>query len=141
MTSMPASRSARAMIFAPRSWPSRPGLATTTRSLRAPAGCISVHRRLEVRAPHVLQRGDDLALAGVRAGAVQQRRHEVRARARRATAQIGERDLDGAGVAARAYALQTVELLALERRVDPQRRDLRVAVALEAVDPDDDALA
>src|SRR3981081_3370938 len=30
---MPASRSARAMIFAPRSWPSRPGLATTTRIL------------------------------------------------------------------------------------------------------------
>src|SRR3954451_15198441 len=28
---MPASRSARAMILAPRSWPSRPGLATTTR--------------------------------------------------------------------------------------------------------------
>src|SRR3954462_4446450 len=37
MTSMPASRSARAMIFAPRSWPSRPGLATTTRILRAMA--------------------------------------------------------------------------------------------------------
>src|SRR3954465_2079109 len=36
MTSMPASRSARAMIFAPRSWPSRPGLATTTRILRLP---------------------------------------------------------------------------------------------------------
>src|SRR3954454_6448190 len=34
MTSIPASRSARAMIFAPRSWPSRPGLATTTRILR-----------------------------------------------------------------------------------------------------------
>ena len=34
MTSMPASRSARAMIFAPRSWPSRPGLATTTRIFR-----------------------------------------------------------------------------------------------------------
>src|ERR1700674_758444 len=33
MTSMPASRSARAMILAPRSWPSRPGLATTTRIL------------------------------------------------------------------------------------------------------------
>ena len=28
---MPASRSVRAMIFAPRSWPSRPGFATTTR--------------------------------------------------------------------------------------------------------------
>src|SRR5215207_2387178 len=35
MTSMPASRSARAMILAPRSWPSSPGLATTTRILRA----------------------------------------------------------------------------------------------------------
>src|SRR4026208_2090713 len=31
MTSMPASRSARAMIFAPRSCPSRPALAMTTR--------------------------------------------------------------------------------------------------------------
>src|SRR5918995_1254105 len=28
---MPASRRARAMIFAPRSWPSKPGLAITTR--------------------------------------------------------------------------------------------------------------
>src|SRR3954454_171765 len=34
MTSIPASRSARAMIFAPRSCPSSPGLATTTRILR-----------------------------------------------------------------------------------------------------------
>src|SRR5713101_9160835 len=31
MTSMPASRSARAIIFAPRSWPSRPGFAISTR--------------------------------------------------------------------------------------------------------------
>src|SRR3954451_20908667 len=37
MTSMPASRSARAMILAPRSCPSRPGLATTTRILRSEA--------------------------------------------------------------------------------------------------------
>src|SRR4051812_32577399 len=34
MTSNPSSRRARAMIFAPRSWPSRPGLATRMRSLR-----------------------------------------------------------------------------------------------------------
>src|SRR4051794_985679 len=33
MTSMPASRNARAMILAPRSCPSKPGLATTTRIL------------------------------------------------------------------------------------------------------------
>src|SRR3954465_1427887 len=31
MTSMPASRSARAITLAPRSWPSRPGFATRTR--------------------------------------------------------------------------------------------------------------
>src|SRR5215207_3931812 len=35
MTSIPASRSARAMIFAPRSCPSKPGFATTTRILRS----------------------------------------------------------------------------------------------------------
>src|SRR5262245_11167828 len=35
MTSKPASRNARAMIFAPRSWPSRPGLATKMRNLRS----------------------------------------------------------------------------------------------------------
>src|SRR5579875_1230596 len=34
---MPASRSARAMILAPRSWPSSPGLATTTRIFRSAA--------------------------------------------------------------------------------------------------------
>ena len=48
MTSMPASRSARAMILAPRSWPSRPGLATTTRILRPAARGsvgVSVSRR------------------------------------------------------------------------------------------------
>src|SRR5579864_9518261 len=35
MTSMPASRRARAMTLAPRSWPSRQGLATSTRILRS----------------------------------------------------------------------------------------------------------
>src|SRR3989442_15716419 len=35
MTSKPASRSARATILAPRSCPSSPGLATTTRILRS----------------------------------------------------------------------------------------------------------
>src|SRR5215210_4884692 len=38
---MPASRRARAMIFAPRSWPSRPGLATTTRIFRLLAADIA----------------------------------------------------------------------------------------------------
>src|SRR5919199_1998472 len=38
MTSMPASRGARAMIFAPRSCPSRPGFAITTRIFLATVG-------------------------------------------------------------------------------------------------------
>src|SRR3954468_3323787 len=38
MTSMPASRRALAMIFAPRSWPSRPGFAMTTRIFRSISG-------------------------------------------------------------------------------------------------------
>src|SRR3712207_2194395 len=37
---MPASRRARAMILAPRSCPSRPGLAITTRILRATAAQV-----------------------------------------------------------------------------------------------------
>src|SRR3954453_8175672 len=42
MTSMPASRRARAMILAPRSCPSSPGLATTTRIFRA---CVLIGGR------------------------------------------------------------------------------------------------
>src|SRR6516165_9194951 len=38
---MPASRSARAMILAPRSCPSRPGFATTTRILRSVAAAAT----------------------------------------------------------------------------------------------------
>src|SRR3954454_14867570 len=38
MTSMPASRRALAMIFAPRSWLSRPGFAMTTRIFRSISG-------------------------------------------------------------------------------------------------------
>src|ERR1700760_2058486 len=41
---MPASRSARAMIFAPRSCPSRPGLATTTRIFLSEVVAISTAR-------------------------------------------------------------------------------------------------
>src|SRR6187551_3753268 len=47
MTSMPASRSARAMIFAPRSCPSRPALAMTTRIFLAIA-CEYMGVRLTV---------------------------------------------------------------------------------------------
>src|SRR3954451_1962928 len=54
MTSMPASRSARAMIFAPRSWPSRPGLATTTRILRLTVSGIGAGKSMTPR-PEVVR--------------------------------------------------------------------------------------
>src|SRR6266568_7448859 len=41
MTSMPASRSARATTLAPRSWPSRPGLAMTTRMGAEPVSWVA----------------------------------------------------------------------------------------------------
>src|SRR5215471_18171887 len=40
MTSIPASRSARAITFAPRSWPSSPTLAITTRVFRATGAAV-----------------------------------------------------------------------------------------------------
>src|SRR5215211_6447281 len=48
MTSMPASRSARAMIFAPRSCPSSPGFATTTRIFRLDMARGDYPRRADV---------------------------------------------------------------------------------------------
>src|SRR5919109_2791748 len=66
MTSIPASRSARAMIFAPRSCPSRPGLATTTRILRAVGAVGAMGAAFYVRARGsggaALGLGRDLAL-------------------------------------------------------------------------------
>src|SRR5688500_5171866 len=56
MTSIPASRRARAMILAPRSWPSRPGFATTTRIFRVTVSGIR-RRILWVRV-----RGRDVCL-------------------------------------------------------------------------------
>src|SRR5919197_1933098 len=62
MTSIPASRSARAMIFAPRSCPSRPGFATTTRILRAVGADGAMGAALYVRGCRL--RGAPLGLGG-----------------------------------------------------------------------------
>src|SRR5215203_5830696 len=72
MTSMPASRSARAMIFAPRSCPSRPGLATTTRiflveeaAAMRPILWLARHPELH-RHVRLVDRADDRVRAGAR---------------------------------------------------------------------------
>src|SRR3954468_8331884 len=58
---MPASRSARAMILAPRSCPSRPGFATTTRILRFPAGAPAAEVSAAPSTPPRLLHNDLLA--------------------------------------------------------------------------------
>ena len=84
----------------------------------------SEDRRLAVGAEDVLQREHDLALGGVRAGGVEQERHEVLVLARGRLAQPRELALDGVAVAARADGLHALDLLALERGVDAQRGQL-----------------
>src|SRR5215216_7244916 len=73
MTSKPASRSARATIFAPRSWPSRPGLATITRSfsgmrgsLANSLGCNASRRRRRMRGMTEFGYADDGAYIAYR---------------------------------------------------------------------------
>src|SRR5947209_16206370 len=115
---MPASRRARAMILAPRSWPSRPGLATTTRIFfDVLIGGSLEDRALPVGAEHPLEGRDDLALGGVRAGGVEQGRHQVLVLARGGLAQDVQRRLHRGAVARGAGRLHASDLLALERVV------------------------
>src|ERR1700710_2771169 len=102
MTSMPASRRARAMILAPRSCPSRPGLATTTRIflvlVPASIGPASLLLDSDIHGHLVVDGADDRELAGLLelvlvSAAVRLRRGEV-------ALAVG----DGVGVVGRAAA-------------------------------------
>src|SRR3989304_449938 len=131
MTSKPASRNARAMIFAPRSWPSSPGFPTRTRTFRSPflllpsdlslaralamscpPCCVLIHRRVGIRSHRfpggVVQRVD----AG---------NHPFRV--------SFPADFPGAG-----------DLLPFDLLVDLQERYGEFLVALVAVDPHDPLL-
>src|SRR5581483_10187997 len=125
MTSMPASRSARAMTLAPRSWPSRPGFAMTTLSFfammchgvgsRFPAGAENGSRPLDDRdflvfAPDFAQGVAHFADRRVGAHCLENRRHQVLAGPRRGPEPV-ERARDGAVVAARLQRLEPGDLL------------------------------
>src|SRR6266496_2557025 len=116
MTSIPASRRARAMIFAPRSCPSRPGLAITTRILPTISPTLE-DRRLAPGAPHLAQRVAHLSERRVRARGLDDRRHQVRV-ACGGPLELGERLFDRGGVASRPQRLHALDLLLLERGVD-----------------------
>src|ERR1051325_11492538 len=81
MTSMPASRSTQAMTLEPRSWPSRPTLATRTRILRSGAAVatadLPVDGRLTVLPVNALKHVAHLSQGHVVLGGLQEARHEV----------------------------------------------------------------
>src|SRR5215204_5809584 len=141
MTSIPASRRARAMILAPRSCPSKPGLATTTRILRAVAASISAvsleDRGLGVGPEDLLHRRDHLALGRPGTGGCEDRRHQV-LRGGGGALQLGEGALHRGPVALGAGRGKAADLLAFQRRVDAQDRGRLFALLDEVVDADDD---
>src|SRR4029079_17954519 len=93
---MPASRRDAATTLAPRSWPSSPGLPTSTRILRSmhPLNPDSSERvrRLVILTKHAPQLADDPPFRAVAVGAADQVRHQV-FRSRRRTLEIGERSI------------------------------------------------
>src|SRR6476646_7364691 len=148
---MPASRRARAMILAPRSWPSKPGLATTTRILRAVAASIRPGTLAGAQSPwgrHPAAGGDS---RGAEAGDGRQQGHGERDQAatealeteRLPTLLAGERrrarvGVDGDRVTDRAQHRQVGERVGVGvggGELDPvpvgeflHRRDLALAV-------------
>src|SRR5271169_88627 len=83
MTSKPASRKARAMILAPRSWPSRPGFATRMRSRFS--GTLnsflllerSDPRRVAIHAEHLAEDVGDFTDGALLLHGIDDRRHEI----------------------------------------------------------------
>src|SRR5689334_14342803 len=112
MTSTPASRSARAMILAPRSCPSSPGLAT--RILRRWGFSLTSNpRRVAVDAELVAVDVADLAERDPLLHRGDQQRHEVPAVAARGT-HVGEARRDARVVARRLERLHALDLLLLD---------------------------
>src|SRR5258708_26166196 len=87
---MPASRKARAITLAPRSCPSRPGFAITTRSFLAIdlflfcnlQSDALYHRNLFVLAPDLAKRVAHFPHGGIRPHRIENGRHEVLGRSR-----------------------------------------------------------
>src|SRR5262245_27359651 len=145
MTSIPASCSARAMNLAPRSCPSKPGLATRTR-MRWPESLTSSprpgsHHDVFAELPECLpQHVADFAERDLRVDAVHDGGHHILAR-RGGTSQPVERCSRHGTVTLGAESAQALHLVALERRFDAQDRDAGLGIVAEFVHADDDSCA
>src|SRR6188472_3071858 len=143
MTSMPASRSARAITFAPRSCPSSPGLAMMTRSfLKSKSSNPEIlkssnYGHFLVLAPYVPQRIAHLAERRVSADRLEDRRHRIGA-IPGAGAQRIERTRDAAGIARLLDLIDLLELALRRRLVDIENLDRGVIVLDVLVHADDD---
>src|SRR6185503_15899768 len=138
MTSMPASRSAAATTLAPRSWPSRPGLAISTRmgsSIVPP----SENRRLAPGAEDLAQHVHHLAQRRVGLGALHEGGHEVHRRAG-VDADAVERLAHLGGAARPAQLAQLAAALALGLVADLEHLEAVVLLVRlhELVDAHDD---
>src|SRR4029453_10701120 len=120
MTSMPASRRARAMTLAPRSWPSRPGLAISTRILFSGIlFCVPLQAKVKsgdgdffVGAESVAHGVADFAERGVRFYGGVDRWHEIVCSLRR-LAKMRERAIH---LVLGAFGAELFEALALAMR-------------------------
>src|SRR3989337_466252 len=158
MTSKPASRNARAMIFAPRSWPSSPGFPTRTRTFRSPflllpsdlslaralamscpPCCVLIHRRVGIRSHRFPKGVADFAERDIALHRVEDDGHQVGPGEGRVLQRVDAgnhpfrvsfpADFPGAG-----------DLLPFDLLVDLQERYGEFLVALVAVDPHDPLL-
>src|SRR5512143_850569 len=115
MTSKPASRSARAMILAPRSWPSRPGLAIRMRRRRSDTRA-SQPGGVAVDAEHLAEDVGDLAHRDLGLHRLDDRRHQVlsvpRRRPHRRDALVHETALAPLLALAHACHLRALDLVA-----------------------------
>src|SRR5919197_5619923 len=135
MTSMPASRRARATTFAPRSCPSRPGFAIRTRIFFA-IGITSVQERLFVDAEDFAHHVADLPEGRLRAHRIEEEGHRVLVR----LAGVPEA-IEGRGVLrlipCPPEAAEPLQLGLQGGLGDPELFEVRLLVHGEVIDADD----
>src|SRR5687767_9080341 len=142
---MPASRSARAMTLAPRSWPSRPGLAMTTLIFwrifhrGQTARTASDYRRFDVFSPDLAQAVAHLPDRRIGADRVDEQRHRVGA-AHGASLKRRQRLANLGGITPHAQRVEPRQLTLAGRLVDIERANASSARLDEVIHADDDLL-
>src|SRR5579864_316198 len=136
MTSMPASRRARAITLAPRSCPSNPGLATSTRiRLFIQSDCA----RLLIGAEHIPQSVTDFTERCVSADSVQNIRHRILRTLGRAPQGV-QRPGHSRPIPPRPQRRQLTHLTLMRCLIDLKDLDGFLAIRLERIDTHDNLI-